>query len=288
MGHLHKTDDSALAVKFNTEGREALQFPRSQHAKFGIDSDRYQVVEGNSPSLIFDQIEYKIPALIQEGAPIKLIIIDSLSGIMGRRSENAESVDVSQIGDEALTLKTGLKRILHVLRENHIALIVTNQANAEMDALEIKRGHKIKMNAAFAAKHFLEYFIYVEKDRTVDGRKDALGNEFLNSEKKAGMDDKKKEKSGFKIYFEMTKSSASIDGRSGQITWDYLNGLINTHEEVFTLGINLGIIQRPTPRTYTYRDQKWGSFEDTLNAIRDDKKLYDAILTDIKLLDKDR
>jgi RecA/RadA recombinase len=283
-GKLHQIDESALIVKFNTEMRERGQITPQQLKLFGVDANRYVAYDENTPEGIFDRIEKEISALCDDGAPIKLIIIDSLTNISGRRALNSDSVMKQQIGDEALTLKDGLKRILPVLRRHHIALITTNQVRAELDPVEQMRGKTVKMAAAWATQHYIEYFLFVEKDKTKDGRSDLLGHEFIDEEKKDIQD--KAQKTGFKVRFRMEKSSMGVDGRSGEMTWDFEKGIVNTHEEVFQLGVNLGIIKRPNNVMYAYGNQEFRGKETCLNAIRDDVVLYNTIWSEIRNLDK--
>lgn len=284
IGLLHQDDPDALVIKFNTELREAAQLPEKDYPLFGIDKERYVAYNANAPEMIFDRIEKEIAAMCDDGAQIKLIVIDSLNNIQGRRAANATTVLTQQIGDEALTLKEGLKRIIPVLRKHNIALICTNQVRAELDPIEQMRGKKMKMASSFATQHFIEYFLFVEKDKTKDGRVDALGEEFVDESKTdmAG----KAEKTGFKVRFKMEKSSLGADGRSGEFTWDFKRGIINTHEEVFELGVNLGIITKPNNVMYEFGGNQWRGKEAMLTAIKDSAELYNNIWTEIKRRDK--
>jgi len=123
----------------------------------------------------------------------------------------------------------------------------------------------------------------VEKDRTKEGRTDLLGNEFVDPDKKDLQD--KFEKTGFKIRFKMEKSSLGVDGRSGELTYDFHKGIVNTHEEVYQLGVNLGIIQKPNNVTHSFKGQDFRGKEAMLIAIRDTPELYKAILNEVKILD---
>lgn len=283
-GHLHKTDPEALVIKFNTEMRETVQMTKEQAQILGVDFNRYRCYDTNNPIAIFDGISKDIQAQCQEGAPIKLIIIDSLNNIQGRRSMDDKSVGDMQMGDEAMTLKVGMGRILPVIRKYNIGLICTNQVRANFNAM----GHakKTKMAAAWATQHQIEYFLEVGKDKSPDSDKDLLGDKFIDEEKRDILKKDTFDKTGFKVKFTMEKSSLGVDGRSGEFTYDFDKGIINTHEEVFLLGINLGIIERPNNRTYVYKGAKFTSQEQILLALKDDQKLYSDVLNDIKALDK--
>jgi RecA/RadA recombinase len=279
IGQLHKDDPEAMAVTFNTELRGEIQANTQQLATWGIDQDRFIVYDVNQPELIFDRIETELAALCQEGAKIKCVVIDSLKGISGRRAMNATSVMTQQIGDEAATLQDGLKRILPTIRKYKIALLMTTHVRSELDQKEQMRGKTIKMAGAWASKHLAEYFIYVEPNRSKEGRVSLAGEEFLDDSVKDFMD--KSEKTGHKIRFRVEESSMGISGRTAEFTLDYDKGIINTYEEVFTLGKNLGIIEKPNNLMYKFRDQQWKGLVSCLTAIRDNEGLYREILAEI-------
>jgi RecA/RadA recombinase len=139
--------------------------------------------------LIFDRIEKDIAAMCQEGAPIRLVIIDSINAIQGRRAMNADTIMTQQIGDLALTLQDGFKRILPVQRKYKIAVILTSHVRAEMDQAEQMRGNKVKMAAGFGVQHYGEYFMYVEQNRSKAGSETLLG-EKLEDENNTDLMDK--------------------------------------------------------------------------------------------------
>lgn len=283
VGQMHKDDPEAIAIKFNTEYRETGQMTAKQLGVWGIDPDRYVVYETSLPEEIFDRIEKDIDEMCQAGAPIRLIILDSITGVQGRRAGNADSVLTQQIGDEALTNKDGLKRILPTLRKHKITLLLTAQVRAEMDYHEQQRGKTVKMAAGWYLKHFAEYFIYVERDRTKTGRADMDGNEFKDGARKDAVGNE--EQTAHKIKVKIEDSSVSPAGRVGVFTLDYQKGIINTYEEVFLLGVNRGIIQKPNQMMYGYKGQEWKGQQAMRAALRDSPELYAAVLKDLKSQD---
>jgi hypothetical protein len=283
IGQLHKDDPEAVAVVFNTEMRGELQTNDAHFKKWGIDKERLIVRDVNQPELIFDFIEHDLNAACQEGLPIKLIIIDSLSGIAGRRFLTASSINTQQIGDQAATIKDGLLRILPVIRKNKIAFIGTAHVRAEMDQKEQMRGKTIKMQAAWAAKHMFEYFCYTEPNKSKEGRVSLAGEEFVDQEIVDFMD--KAQKTGHKIRFRVEESSVGVSGRTAEFTLDYSRGIINQYEEIFTLAKNYNIIERPNNVTYTFKDYKWKGLVNCLEAIRDNPELQQELLSLIRLKD---
>lgn len=289
IGQMHKDYDDAVALKYNTEFREKIQTTDQQKKLWGIDDRRYMGFETNRPEEIFDIIEGKLPAMIQGGLNVKLIVIDSISDILGRRQANSKTVEQQQIGDEAQTIKDGLKRIKATLKRYGIALILCVQERAELDMLEQMRGNKVKMAGATYLKHFAEYFVHVTRDDSKDGKVDLLGKPFLRGVKDlAG----KEEQFGHIIKFKMQDSTVGPKKRVGRFTLDYYKGVINAHEEVFLLGVNRNIVGRPNNRTYTVVDfpakgetSSWSSRADFITAVKENTQLYEDIMAKVKLQD---
>ncbi len=290
IGNLHKNDDEAIAVKFDTEFRSGVQLTPHYMNLFGIDPDRFMAIEASQPDKIFDVIENQIAALCSDGAPIKLIVIDSVSGILGRRQMSQDGVMTMQIGDKAATIGEGMSRILPIIRKHKISVIMVAQARDEMDRFEQMKGNKFKMAGANQLKHFSEYFVFVEADRTVAGRKTMSGEELVNDDFKDFKD--KSEMTGHKIRCSMKDSSLGPKGRKGEFTFDYGKGIINQHEEIFVLATKRRIVDKPTQAAYTLsnwpEDGKLTKFvgkENFLNALKSDKSLSDEIMKRVKQQD---
>jgi RecA/RadA recombinase len=281
VGQLHQDDPDAVVIKYDTEFREKTQNGPAQQKIWGIDRDRYVCYEVNEPGNIFDHIAKDVAAEIDDGLPVKMIIIDSLSFIQGRRAMNADSVMQQQIGDNALTIQDGLRMILPVIKRRNIALVLTAQVRAEMDMVEQMRGKKYKMQASWAVKHAAEYFLLIEPDLTKAGRVSLDGKEFIDDSHRDLRD--KGEQTGHKIKVKMEDSSAGPKGRVGVFTIDYNRGIINTHEEVFLLGVARGVIEQPNQMSYVFGPDKWVGKQNVLAAIRDSKDLQQAILKEIKV-----
>jgi len=281
---IHRSDPEGVVIKIDTEFREEGQLTRDHMRRLGIDPTRYICYQGNSPSFVFDKIEKDIAELCEEGMPLRALYIDSLNGIWGRRMENAESVDKQQIGDEAATLQAGLKRILAVQRKYRFAVIATSQVRAELDPLEVKRGNKYRQATAFATKHWAEFFLFVERFANKEGRVDALGNAFVGEREDAVGN---AELTGHKIRVTMNDSSLSPKGRQAIFTVDYRKGIINTHEEVFELGKNRGVIDM-SGHIYSFRDNKWNGKNDTLMALQSSPDICAQIVEECRKQDRNK
>lgn len=290
IAQLHAMDPDAIAMKFNTEQREELQLTTNMMLRYGIDPDRYVAYNTNRPDEIFDYIAYEVEAMLQKGMPLRYLVIDSTSDILGRRTMNADTVMTQQIGDEAKTLQDGLKLIKTTIRKHRIATTLVTQARAELDPLEQMRGNKLKMHAAWALQHFAEYFVYIEQNKTKEGKTDLSGNTF-EDEKHTDVKGNA-EKTAHKIRAVMKKSSCGPAGRAGEFTFDYYNGIINIHEEAFLLGTGQGVVLRPNNMTYVVPEfpTKGEQFsikgkDNFLQALRENTPLCTEILKRVRMID---
>lgn len=290
-GYLHESDPDSVVVKFNTEMRETAQANNAQSLEmYGIDPERLISYETNLPTEIFDRIEKNIAAEIQDGLKVKLIIIDSLTAIRGRRDLNADSIETQQIGDKALTIQDGLSRILAIQRRYGIGLVMTSHIRAQMDlrsggsAMVYKsQTSAVKPAVSFATQHHAEYYMYVEPVGGKDGKVDELGNSFVDE----SVEDMKGdgERKAHKIMVRMTDASFGPKGRAGVFTFDYKKGLINVHEEVFSLGVGRGVIEKPTNLKYAFGGREWVGRPAMLEALKNDPKLQADIVTELRRRD---
>lgn len=282
-GQVHRDYPDGIVIKFNTEFRETGQLTPKMAEIYGIDMDRYIGIDANSPDLIYDQIEHKIDAWCKDGMPLKMVIIDSMNGVQGRRGMESDSILKTQIGDVALTNKEGLKRVLPVQRRHKFALVMTSHVAVEMDPIEQKRGNKYKMGASIGVQHHTEYAIFVEPNRNKEGRTDLRGNEFVDENRKDIND--RSEKLAHKIRAVMKDSSMGPKGRMAEFTFSYDKGVINAHEEVYLLGVNRGVIQRPNNRTYVFGERQWVGEGAFLDALAKDPDMQEAILKELRRQD---
>lgn len=272
IGQLHRDDPTAIAVKFDTEMKDSAQLGEKEMAIWGIDKDRYLVFSGTGPDDVFDGFEKAIPTAIEAGANIKLVVIDSITGISGRRSLNADTIMQQQIGDHALTVQEGIKRILPIWRRKGIAVIITAHARAEMDQHEQMRGNKYKMASSYGVKHSMDYFIQIEQNKSSaarilnEGTTDMLG---------------KGEQVAHKIRARVVESAYGPKRRNAEFTFDYNRGLINLGEEVFTLGYGRGVIKKEG-LTYKFDGQGWKGKEATIKALDENDGLRAKIMDTLR------
>lgn len=273
---LHRDYPEAIAIKFNTEMREKTQTGAFMDM-WGIDKDRYKGFDVNEPQFIFDYITGPLTEMVDAGMPLKLIVIDSMEGIEGVKAANKESILGHTMGDHALTIGEGLKRILPFIRRNNIAVICTSHVRANFSGGP--HGPKTKMAGGFAAKHWFEYYIEVKRAGAAEDKKDLAGKKFEDATKKDFKRDN--EVTGHKVWTKMAQSSNGVAGRTGQFTFDYSSGIVNDHEEIYKLACNYKLIEKPNNTTHIYNEQNFNGKVKMAEFIRDNEDARKDLLEKI-------
>lgn len=288
IGQLHTDDPEAIVIKFDTEFREKGQMTPEMMKVYRIDPRRYICFQVNTPAEVFDRITKEIKALIQNGLKIKLVAIDSINGVQGRRRMASKSIEDVTIGDLAQTIQDGMKAILPVQRDHAgdgsraFSVICTCQVRSEMDMVEQKRlgnAPKVKMAASWGFKHYAEYVSYVRRNKTAAGKVDLLGRSY---EARAGGTDLagKTESAMFRIIARMKDSSMGPIGRTGELTFSIDKGVVNVSHEVFLMGTGRGVIERSGPN-YSYGGNRWNGKEAIVVAMEENPEIMRAIVTDL-------
>jgi RecA/RadA recombinase len=272
-----KGDLASQAIYFNTELRGQLQ-----HGVFPeLDRDLLTIYDTKDPVEIFDRVEKDIKPMVQDGMPLKIIVIDSLTNVQGIKRKDADSVSDHLRGDHALTIQTGLDKLVPFCKQNKILLIGTSQMRANQ-----KGGPgapDTQMAESWLVKHTFEYFMSLRRAGAADDRVDMDGNEFAQEGMKDARDNKLL--TGHKIYVKCEANSIGPQGRSAVFTMDYKKGIINQHEEVFFMGKNTGVIKLQG-QTYSYGSHSIRGQAAFANLIKENPQLYEAILADVKKLDQ--
>jgi len=274
VSQLHKDDPEGIVMYFSTEYKGKFQKGFFE----GIDPDRIFIYDTSDPKDIFDYLAYEVQPLVQDGMPLRMVIIDSITAIGGVKAQG-RSVEDHLIGDKALTITRGLDQIIPFFKKNNITYITVAQIRMNIGA---HYGPDIKAAVPKACEHNHEYFISVKKAGSADDKKDLAGNAFEADTKDARGN---KDLTGHKIYVKMEQNSVGTAGRSAKITLDYKKGFINQHEEIFELGINTGVIGRPNNRTYEFEGQVYDGKNAMAEAIKKDPTLANAILLQVKMTD---
>lgn len=292
IGQLHQDDPEAIVVKYDTEMRDDGQMTEDDARMWGIDLDRYIVYQVNGPDKVFNNFKSKVGALVAKGAPVKLAIIDSISGVQGRQQMNSKKGVLQMgMGDHAHTIQIGLKEILGLQREHRISLICTAHVRAETNLLQQRRGHALRANASFGCQHHCEYFMFVARNENKEGRSDIQGRAFIDPTRvdlSGQKVDTAADVTGHRIKVWMQKSSFGKGvNREGEFTLDYSQGIINTQEEIYRLAEGWGILQQNGAQ-YILGDQKFKGMEQVLKGIEEKPELRKFVLDELLRMDAER
>ncbi len=278
IAQMQKDDPEGIAIIFNTELRGQLQ----HEAIAGIDKDRLVIYDTNDPVEIFDRVENDIKPMVQDGMPLRIVAIDSLTKVQGIKRAAADSVANHLMGDRALTLQTGLGKLVPFCKRNKILLLATEHIRANFDAGQY--GPKDKAAASRDTLHTFEYFVSLKRAGAADDKQDIEGKTFEEEDMKDARGNGLL--TGHKVYVKMEANSLGAPGRAGVFTLEYGTGIVNQHEELFWLGKNTGVITTPNNRTYIFGEHKFNGKKECALAIKNDPKLAADILAAVQKLDE--
>ena len=123
---LQKRDPEALAVWFDSE----FSFNANMFEKLGGDLERLVVRKSNDPLKTFDYIGGEMLELIQDGAPIKAIVIDSIKSIRYPKDVRKQTTDNIMGGSGSQYLGSALKLIIPVIAEHNLLAMFIQQVTA--------------------------------------------------------------------------------------------------------------------------------------------------------------
>lgn len=293
IAKMHAEDSEGIALYYSTELRDEEQMTPERAHMLGIDFERYQPYITNAPEKIFDHIENEVAALLDDGAPIRLIIIDSLTNIKGRKMAAADSVNKNVMGDEAATQQTGLKRIADIIHKHRVGFIITCQVRAEFDEWEKKRnGVDYKMAGGWYLKHYAGYVLHVQRITGAKGESDLNGNKMENTEVLDGAGNA--ELTGYRMRVKMMGNSFGPKGRAVELSFDYNTGFIKQYDEVATLAINRNIVDSSKSGSYVLADwprvgeqMTWRGKDNFWKAVAEGQDLQAEIVTRLRKQDFD-
>lgn len=267
------------AIIYNTELRGALQhdvFPE-------IDKDYMTIYDTKEAVEIFDRIEKDIKPMVQDGMPLGIIGLDSLTNIQGIKRADADSVADHLRGDHALTIQIGLDKLVPFCKQNKILLVGTTQLRANQKAGSSPGAPDSQMAEGWLVKHTFEYFISLKRATAADDKADLEGKTFEEESMKDARDNKLI--TGHKIYAKCEANSIGPQGRCAVFTMDYNKGIVNQHEEAFFLGKNTGAIKLQG-QTYSFGNHSIRGQAAFANLIKENPELYNAILEEVRKLDE--
>ena len=231
MIEIQKKDPEAIVVWFDAE----YSFSKTWYEKLGGDLSRTIVRQTNDPILIFDWIFGPMYEMLQDGAPIKGLAIDSIKSICYPGDVKDESTKITMGGGGAKYLGPTLKRILPPIKEFGITVAFIQQVYEELDQYKAMND-PFKIPDGRALKHASDYMLEVTKIETKDGKIEE-GRTLVNKTKKAVK--------GHTVQVRLKKNRVGAPARIARFKLHYERGIIETSEEIYNLAMSLDVIFHP-------------------------------------------
>jgi len=273
IADIQKRDPEAIGVWFDAE----FSFSPELFIKMGGDPDRLIVRKTNDPLKIFDYIGGEMLELLQEGAPIKAIVIDSIKSIRYPKEVNKkQSTDMLMGGTGAAYLPSALKMVVPVVSEYNLFTFLIQQVSIEIDQMKAMRNPYVLPDGQ-ALKHAADMMLEITKLDTKNGVVEK-GETLTGSAAQVG----------HKVRVKVKKNRLGRPARVAQFTYHYDNGIVDTANEVFDLAKSLGIVFHPSnPDTGKENVQMWqfGNYDpirgeqNMRNFVASDRKVQSEIMT---------
>ena len=267
-----KRDPEAEFVWFDSE----FSFNLPLFEKIGGDPERLLLRQSNDPLKIFDYIGGEFLEQLQEGAPWKGIVIDSIKAIRYPKESNMkQTTDQKMGGTGASYLPTALKLIIPVIAEYNLLTFFVQQVTMEIDPMKALRNPYV-LTEGRALKHAADLMLEIVKLDTKAGVLESGENIHGGAQQ-----------TGHKVRIKVKKNRLGQPARTAQFTYHYDNGIIDTDNEIFDLGKSLGVIFHPkNPETGKENVQMWqfGNYDpirgeaNMLAFVKGSKRLQDEIL----------
>ncbi len=238
-----KRDKDAIFIWFDAE----FSFNLPLFKKIGGDAKRLVVRKSNDPLKIFDYIGGEMLEMLQEGAPIRGLIIDSIKAIRYPKESNMkQTTDQKMGGTGASYLPSALKLIIPVIAEHNLLTFFIQQVTMEIDPMKALRNPYV-ITEGRALKHAADVMLEIVKLDTKNGVVESGENIHGGAQQ-----------TGHKVRVKVKKNRLGQPARSAQFTYHYDNGIIDTDVEIFELAKSLGIVFHPVnPETGKVNAQMW-------------------------------
>jgi len=271
MIEIQKKDSNAIVAWFDAE----YSFSKNWFAKLGGDLTRLVVYQTNDPLKIFDFMWTDVLEMLQDGMPLRGIVIDSIKSICYPGDVKDKSTAITMGGSGAKYLGPAFKRLLPVIRDFGITTCLVQQVYEELDQYK-SMANPFKIPDGRSLKHFCDYMCEVTKIETQKG-KILDGKNMVNADQQVG----------HKVRVKIKKNRAGAPARTAEFSLQYDTGIVDTENELFDLGKSLGVIFHPiSAATGRPSNTMWqyGSMDpikgeaNMRKAIGDDFMLYASLI----------
>lgn len=239
---LQRNNPEAIAVWFDAE----FSFNTDFFVKLGGDPNRLIVRQSNDPLKIFDYIGGELLELLQEGAPVKAIVVDSVRAIRFPKDMKKQTTDMVMGGTGANYLPSAFKLVLPVIHEFKLLTFFIQQVSIQIDPMKALRNPYVLPDGQ-ALKHAGDLMLEIIKLDTKAGVIEQ-GSTIAGGA----------QQTGHKIRIKVKKNRMGAPARVAQFTLSYDHGVVDTANEIFDLAKSLGVVFHPVnPETGRENAQMW-------------------------------
>ena len=262
---LQRRDSEAIGIYFDTE----FSFNTDLFIKLGGDADRLIVRRSNKPESIFDYIAGELLEMLQDGAPIKAIVIDSIKAIRYPKDIKKISTDQVYAGGGSNYLPSALKMIIPVIAEYNLLTFFVTQVGMNLDPMKALR-NPYTLPDGMALKHAADLMLEITRLDTKAGAVEG-GDTIAGGTAQVG----------HKVRVKVRKNRMGIPARVAQFTFHYEKGITDIGGEIFELAKSLNIIGKKdgAGNAIYFGEIKLGrGLEDAKTTVSNDKDLQDDIM----------
>ena len=259
---MQRQDPDAIAIWFDAE----FSFSPEFFKKLGGDASRLIVRKSNDPIKIFDYIGGELLQMLQDGAPVRAIVIDSIKSIRYPKDLKKQTTDMIMGGDGAAYLGSALKLVIPVIYEHQLLTFFVQQARLQIDPMKALR-NPFTMPDGVALKHAADLLLEITKMDTKNGIVES-GETITGAAAQVG----------HSVRVKVKKNRLGKPARQAQFKFHYDHGIIETGEEIFELAKSIGVVYHPiNPETGKTNVQMW-QFSNLI--LRGEKNMKDKVAAD--------
>jgi recombination protein RecA len=240
-------------------------------AEFSFNRDWFEKLGGDLERLLVKQTNDPLLEMLQEGAPINGLMIDSVKSIRYPGDIKAKSTDLSMGGSGAKYLGPALKGLLPVIRTYNITTLLVQQVYEEMDAYK-KMNNPYIVPDGRALKHFCDYMLQVDRIDSKAGRIEE-GETMVGGANQVG----------HKVRVKGKKNRVGAPYRVAEFSLRYDTGIVDTENEIYDLAKSMGIIYHPISASTGKPNTMMWAFKD-YPAVKGEANMKQFITGDQKIL----
>lgn len=262
---LQHRDPDAIAIWFDSE----FSFNIGLFEKLGGDSSRLIVRKSNDPLKIFDFIGGELLEMLQDGAPVKALVIDSIKSIRYPKDIRKNTTDQIMGGSGSQYLGSALKLIIPVIAEHKILTFFVQQVSAQIDPMKAMRNPYV-ITEGHALKHAADLMLEVTRLDTKNGVLEQ-GDTIAGGTAQLG----------HKVRIKVRKNRMGVPARVAQFMFHYEKGVTDTGGEIFDLAKALGLVGKKEGggNSIYFGEIKIGrGLDDARATVTNNKELQDQIL----------